>query len=305
MVKKDRDMYLYIWGRRDLMQNSLIVGLVDGNGNLIASQPYNEYQYGRRSTDILIPVRGGRLVQILQDEIGNISYEDNRLILKHIFVSNVNVTAMTLLGKIAEAVLVRRCQDDEESNRLLFQLARRKKTKRNTARRFKAIGTGLKTTEREFPKRYNPSDTQRDIVWVDDEGIPALMSGSSTISGIEAGLQVKVSLYGLGYMVNDLIDNRYEVPMVYFPINNDFERVVDRLIKEHRTYVYDPESGDYRGICIGEDLVDIRAIDYDAFEEVKDYYPIVYDLINGDIELVDLIDSMYCSPMGILVLSTL
>ena len=71
---------------------------------------------------------------------------------------------MALLGKIAEAVLVRRCQED--------------------------------------PKRYNPSDTQRDIIWVDDEGVPALMKGSSAMVGIEAGLQVKVSLHGIANNIN-------------------------------------------------------------------------------------------------------
>lgn len=272
------------------MQSSLIVGLVDGEGNLISSQPYNEFQYGRRSRDILIPIRGGRLIQILQDEIGNISYESNRFVLKQIFVSNANVTAMMLLGKIAEAVLVRRCQENEQLNRQLFQLSRRKNARITTARRFKAIGTGLKSTQRDFPKRYNPSDTQRDIIWIDDEGIPALMAGSSSMAGVEAGLQVKVSLYGINYMVDDLLSNRYEVPMVYFPINNDFERVIDRLVKKQGAYIFDIEIGDYRGIRVGEDLVDIRTYDYDAFEEVKDYYPIVYDLINGDIDVVDLID---------------
>lgn len=272
------------------MQSSLIVGLVDGEGNLISSQPYNEFQYGRRSRDILIPIRGGRLIQILQDEIGNISYESNRFVLKQIFVSNANVTAMMLLGKIAEAVLVRRCQENEQLNRQLFQLSRRKNARITTARRFKAIGTGLKSTQRDFPKRYNPSDTQRDIIWIDDEGIPALMAGSSSMAGVEAGLQVKVSLYGINYMVDDLLSNRYEVPMVYFPINNDFERVIARLVKKQGVYIFDIEIGDYRGIRVGEDLVDIRTYDYDAFEEVKDYYPIVYDLINGDIDVVDLID---------------
>ncbi|WP_233120193.1 hypothetical protein [Tissierella creatinophila] len=197
---------------------------------------------------------------------------------------------MTLPGKIAEAVLVRRCQEDEQLNRRLFQLSRRKNAWKSTARRFKAIGTGLKTTQRNFTKRYNPSDPQRDIIWVDDEGIPALMSGSSDIAGIEAGIQVKVSLYGIGYIVDDLTRNRYEVPMLYFPINNDFEKVIDRLVKEQRAYVFDVETGDYRGIRVGEDLVDIRAYDYDAFEEVRDYYPIVYGLINEDIDLVDLVD---------------
>lgn len=272
------------------MQDKLIVGLMDGEGRLISSQPYNEFQYGHRSKEIIIPVRGGRLIQILQDDLGNISYEDNQFILKQIFYSNVNITAMTLLGKIAEAVLVRRCQEDEQLNRQLFQLSRRKNAWGVTARRFKAIGTGLKTTQRNYPKRYNPSDTQRDIIWIDSEGNSALMSGSSTIAGIEAGLQVKVSLHGVSYIVNDLKRNRYDVPIIYFPINNDFERVIDRLVKTERVQVLDAETSSYRGLRIGEDLIDIRAYDYCAFEEVKDYYPIVYDLINGDIELVELID---------------
>lgn len=41
------------------MQSDLIVGLVDGNGNLLFSQPYMDYQYGQRSREIIVPVRGG------------------------------------------------------------------------------------------------------------------------------------------------------------------------------------------------------------------------------------------------------
>ena len=270
--------------------SNLIVGLVDGNGNLMFSQPYDEYQYGRRSREILIHTRGNRLVEILQDELGNISYRDNRLVLKQVLSANVNVSAMTLLGKIAEAVLVRRCNENPELNRQLFILARRKGAWTSTARGFTAIGTGLKPTERRYPQRYNPHDTQRDIIWVDSNGTPALMAGSNGMSGIEAGLQVKASLNGDGYMLNDLINNRYEVPMVYFPVNNDFERIVDRLVKNQHAYVLDPDTGEYRGIRVGEDLVDIRAYDYDAFEEVKDYYPLVYDLMDGEIDIVDLVD---------------
>ena len=114
------------------MYNNFIVALVDGNGKIISSQPYEEYQYGRRSMDILVPVRGGRLIEILHDDIGNISYENNRLVLKHIFVSNINVTAMTLLGKIAEAVLVKRCHKNEDLNRKLFALARRKRATKSS-----------------------------------------------------------------------------------------------------------------------------------------------------------------------------
>ena len=268
----------------------LIVGLVDGNGNLLVSQPYEEYQYGRRSREILVRTRGNRLVEILQDDLGNISYNANRLVLKQVLNANVNVSAMTLLGKIAEAVLVRRCNQSPDLNRRLFMLARRKGAWTSTANSFTAIGTGLKPTERRYPQRYNPQDTQRDIIWVDENGVPALMAGSNGMSGIEAGLQVKASLHGDGYMLIDLRNNRYEVPMVYFPVNNDFERIVDRLVKDQKAYVLDPDTGDYRGIRVGEDLVDIRAYDYDAFEEVKDYYPLVYDLIDGEIDIVDLVD---------------
>lgn len=83
-------------------------------------------------------------------------------------------------------------------------------------------------------------------------------------------LQIKVSLYGSGYIVNDLETNRYEVPMVYFPIYNDFERIVDRLIRDRKAFVLDPDTGEYRDVIIGDDIVDIRAFDYDAFKEVKD-----------------------------------
>ena len=76
----------------------LIVGLVDGNGNLLVSQPYEEDQYGRRSREILVRTRGNRLVEILQDDLGNISYNANRLVLKQVLNANVNVSAMTLLG---------------------------------------------------------------------------------------------------------------------------------------------------------------------------------------------------------------
>lgn len=269
---------------------NLIVGLVDGNGNLLSSQPYDEYQYGQRSTEILIPVRGRRLLSILQDDLGNIYYEDNRLVLKHILTLDINVSAMTLLGKIAEAVLVRRCIEDDRVNKNLFQIARRKTAHAQTLRRYKAIGTGLKQTQRDFSARYSTSDPQRDIIWVDNEGTPALMDGSGYMSGITAGLQIKISLNGINYVLGNLINCRYEVPMVYFPLKNDYEVILSRLEREVRTSMLDPDTGEYRRIRPEEDFVDIRAYDYDAYEEVKDYYSLVYALLDGDIEPADLVD---------------
>lgn len=275
------------------MQNRLIVALTDGEGKVLFSQPYNEFQYENRSKDILIHLRGKGLIQILQDELGNISYEKNRFILKQILFSDPNVTAMTLLGKIAEAVIVRRCIEDEDINKKFFDLARRKKSKQSTSNRFKAIGTGLKTTRENFPTKYNPSDTQRDIIWIDDQGKKALMANDSTMSGLEAGLQVKVSQHGSKYIFSDLINERYEVPIVYFPLNNDFNEIIENIFKSKFAHVVDPITAEPKEIEIGKDLVDVRAYDYDAFEEVRDYYPIIYDLIIGKTKLEDLINIAY------------
>lgn len=110
------------------------------------------------------------------------------------------------------------------------------------------------------------------------------------MSGITAGLQIKVSLNGLNYVFRDLINNRYEVPMVYFPLKNDYEQILSRLERDARTSILDPVTGEYRRMRPEEDFVDIRAYDYDAYEEVKDYYPLVYALLDGDIEPADLVD---------------
>lgn len=272
------------------MTPELIVGLVDGDGNLISSQSYDEYQYGKRSSEIIIPVRGRQLLTILQDDLGKIHYEDNRLVLKHILTPDINVSAMTLLGKIAEAVLVHRCNEDDMVNKNLFQIARRKNAYASTLGRFKAIGTGLKETRKNYPKRYSTSNPQRDIIWVDKDGTPALMNGGSYMSGITAGLQIKVSLRGINYVLQDLINQRYEVPMVYFPLNNDYEHILARLERETRTSILDPQTGEYRRIRPEEDFVDIRAYDHDAYEEVKDYYPLVNALLEGNIVPADLVD---------------
>lgn len=279
-----------------MFSDRLIVGLIDGDGQLIASQPYREWEYGERSREILIPIRGRRLLAILQDDIGNISYEDNRMVLKHILYVNSSVSAATLMGKIAEAVVVRRCREDESLNLKLFQLACRKRARMDTVMQYVPIGTGLKQTQLHHSRRYNPSDPQRDIIWVDKNDVPALMRGSTSTKGVEAGLQVKNSVNGLGYIYSDLIHFRYEVPILYFPISNDYEKIVDRLAKDPRAEILDPESGEYRRIRPGEDLIDIRAYDYEAYAEVKDYYPIIQDLISGDLELDDLVDEAWGKP---------
>ncbi|MBP1535997.1 MAG: hypothetical protein IK999_18035 [Ruminococcus sp.] len=271
--------------------NSIIVGLIDGDGNLISYQSYNDFQYGSRSLDIIVPTRGRQCVTILQDDIGVIRYEDNRFVLKQILYSTPEVVTMQLLGKVAEVVLVRRCHEKPDLNKKLFEIARRRKAHLSTAAQFTAIGTGLKPTQQYHPKRYNPSDTQRDIIWVDNEDRPALMNGGNRQSAIEAGLQVKVSGLGTNYVVRDLIENRYEVPIIYFSIKDDYQQIIERVIDN--SLFYDPEIDEYRFMRPSEDFIDIRSIDFEPYEELKDYYPMIYSVVSGNMELSELIEKAY------------
>ena len=186
---------------------------------------------------------------------------------------------MSLLGKIAEAVIVRRCREDEEINKKWLSIARRKKAKSKTAERFQAVGTGLMRTKIDYPSIYNPADTQRDIVWVDDEGMRAMIK-SSYAAGIEAGLQIKVSRNGMGYFFQDLCNLRYEVPVVYFDISHDYDKVARELVLN-------------QGFCgkpsIEENFVRASAIDYNGYEEVCFYEDLVMALVTGKLTVEDLL----------------
>ena len=196
-----------------MYESELIIAVRNGNGEIIASQTFEEFMNGRKNIEILNYYTGQKLFDILFDDLGIIRYEDNVFALKTIFQLNPEKTTMSLLGKIAEAVIVRRCREDEEINKKWLSIARRKKTKSKTAERFQAVGTGLMRTKIDYPSIYNPADTQRDIVWVDDEGMRAMIK-SSYAAGIEAGLQIKVSRNGMGYFFQDLCNLRYEVPVL-------------------------------------------------------------------------------------------
>lgn len=217
------------------------------------------------------------------DDLGMIHYSENKLALKTIYQLNTYNTAMLLLGKIAKAVLVRRCNENENINKKWFSLARRKKAKTDTALRFHALGTGLEKTKDLWKARYNPTDPQRDIIWVDfKKGAIANMKGSTKIAGLEAGLQVKVSGDGCRYFLNDLYDVKYEVPVVYFDINNDFNIVASKLI-EYR------QKKDESKTYINEDFICAKAVDYDAFQEVYYYVDLVIALLEQRIQPEELI----------------
>ena len=106
----------------------LIVAVVDPRTGLsIAQQPFDEFKRGSRSTQILRLFIGDSLFNIIADELGVIRFEENKAVLKTFLELDPNRTTMKLLGKIAEAVIVRRCREDEIANRDWMRIALRKK----------------------------------------------------------------------------------------------------------------------------------------------------------------------------------
>lgn len=177
----------------------------------------------------------------------------------------------------------------EEINKKWLSIARRKKAKWKTAERFQAVGTGLMRTKIDYPSIYNPADTQRDIVWVDDEGMRAMIK-SSYAAGIETGLQIKVSRNGMGYFFQNLCNLRYEVPVVYFDICHDYDIVARELVLN-------------QGLCgklsstiiMEENFVRASAIDYNGYEKVCFYEDLVMALVTGKLTVDDLLKNKVVS----------
>lgn len=267
-----------------MYENELIIAVKNGEGRIIAEQPYYEFLNGKKNIEILNYYTGQKLFDILYDELGMIKYEENKLMIKVLLELNPMQTVMKILGKIAEAVIVRRCNEDEELNKKWLSIARGKKTKRKTADKFKAVGTGLKSTQQLYPNIYNPFDTQRDVVWVDNNGMMAIIKTSS-VSGMNAGLQIKVSRNGMGYFFRDLCNMRYEIPVVYFDICNDYDNVMRNLwINRYQS------SSPNQYIPLEEKFVKASAIDYYGYQEVCYYEELVMALVQNKITPDDLLN---------------
>lgn len=106
---------------------------------------------------------GRELYDLLVDGLNVIRYNENgKLILGVILQSDINRTAMQLLGRIAEAIIVRNCNHNAGVNWKYFSIARKKQAKMKTADKFWALGTGLNYTKINYPKsiiHQIPSET--------------------------------------------------------------------------------------------------------------------------------------------------
>jgi hypothetical protein len=269
-----------IYGRNNL---ELSVMCYDGEARILRSQPLFDFLHGKRDLIILKEYYGQELFRILVEDAGFVRYENNKFALSVILEIDMKRTVMRMMGKIAEAVIVRRCWDNEGINLKWLRIASRKQIRLDTAQKFEALGTGLESTKRKYPQNYSPSDPQRDIIWVMGNGLRAQMKGSTGVIGMDAGLQVKVSKDGIAYILKDIIENRYEVPMVYFDLNGDFYKVADRLFTNRQQ----------RGLptlTIESDFIHAKAIDPEGYEEVSYYVDLIAALVDGRITPEDLIN---------------
>lgn len=252
----------------------------DGNGQIICSQPYDEFTYGTKDIEIQKIMYGRQLYDLLVDELNVIRYSENgTLILGVILQSDINRTAMQLLGRIAEAIIVRNCHNNIIINQEYFSIARQKRAKEKTARKFYALGTGLNYTKINYPKHYNPSDTQRNIVWTNDVGELAIMKNQdrySTTSAKIAGLQIKATKNGIKYVLPDIIQGRYDVPIIYFDIENDYHKILAKVYKD-------------TNVDIEYDIIHPNAIDPRGYEEFLHYVDLVYAMVDGKLHPADLV----------------
>ena len=211
----------------------LVISVWDNCGHLVPIQGLEQFLYGQRDLRILCLLHGQALFDILYDDHGLIRYADNKFALNKIIEIDSNRTVMSIMGKVGESVIVRRCAQYKKINLLWMRIASGKQVQYATASRYRAVGTGFKSTERNYPKAYNPNDTQRDIIWIDENGYCYQVSGSTSTSGLSAGLQVKVSTNGMQYVYQDVLDAVYEVPLVYFDIHYLFSYLFYEFFQDY------------------------------------------------------------------------
>ena len=130
---------MYISCRQDLVErecvkvNSYDVKIVifGGDGEIVGFQPFREYISGKKDINIQRVMYGRQLFDILFDDLGIIRYDDNKkLMLGIILQSDINRTAMQILGRIAESIIVRNCHTDSTINQAYFLLPVKRRQKK-------------------------------------------------------------------------------------------------------------------------------------------------------------------------------
>lgn len=250
----------------------LVVAKVFPGGQIdsTSAQPLSDWERGKRDIGLLQHGYGPELLDIITNELGLVTINKEGILQSKIIVlpseDGVRGAVMRLLGKIAEALVVRSCNSDPMMNRKWGQVGRRGRNLHTAPDDYLAIGTGLESTKRDYPQKFRPNDPHRDVIWLEKKSLlsemPMLENGKPI--GISAGLQLKASMDGFRYIYrSDVARAKYEVPLVYFDLCNDYYRLTDAIYKEEQDVV------------IGRDLVRGKDIDPSCHDELYSYWWLV------------------------------
>lgn len=204
---------------------------------LPGGQPLHEFQ-ASPSPLLLLPSVGFELLGLLQNELDLVRLDEatKRLRVNQVITGNPQATTARILGRIAEALVVRRCNDDPELNRKWAMYARRGKRVVSSVDGYRAVGTGLASTEKQpgFGHYYNPGDTQRDVIWVAPGDNLLQMVGGSVMASRAAGLQLKAGRTLAASIAQDMRSSAYQVPVVFFDLADDFHTLTSEFLTEIR-----------------------------------------------------------------------
>jgi hypothetical protein len=248
--------------------DNIEIAVMGRDGTVRIVQTYSDYLRNPNIT-MQCAIYGKSLVDILIEE----SYISSDLELKQILTNDPYADATRLIGNIAEALVVKYCNEFPDVNRTLARYARFGQRETKTLDNYMAIGTGLNKIKNMFPQHYQPNDTQRDIIWIDkkDNSKQLACIGSTSNSTKTAGLQVKASHDGVRYVLPNITD--YFYPILYFDLNDDWGLLKKALIERR----------------INARLIHPDEIMREIKEHLKGYFKIVIALINNEITVQELI----------------
>ena len=256
-----------------MKKERLIVTSIDENGNIDTTN-YQELsawnEVGRR-INLLIKAYGYNLIDILKREFG-LQINEYGLFNQPFIVTTHDYRTQTMqwIGRIAEVLIVEECKKSTLQNKKWGKIARKGKNIHKTLDLYEAIGTGFNSTKNNHISKYNPNDTQRDIIWINKEEPTKELLQIGNNQNQKSGLQVKASISGLANVINrDVTRGKYEVPIVYFDLNDDYHDLTNAIYKENN------------GVVIGQDIVRGKEISPTIHDELISYYWLIYNIISG------------------------
>jgi hypothetical protein len=225
------------------------------------------------SLQVQIATYGKTLLDILVEE----SYISENLVLRQVLTGNPHADATRLIGSIAESLVVDYCSKDTYVNQTLAMYARSGLRQTQNLNDYVAVATGSMRTKRNYGQHYNPSDTQRDIIWVEKnntENQLLCISKKNNVSAKPAGLQVKASHDGVNYVLPTI--EAYHYPILYFDLNDDWG-VVNKAVMQNFP---------------GSILIHPDEIQREIKNILRGFFDIVLSIINGTITVHELIKEL-------------